>query len=580
MKFIHELSQKTFSAFQRFPICMLWAVAGSLFFIVNMDDKGQIFDDHFRWSMIFILGVSWLVGTAFFAEQFASVFKKIGLKILILFLLALYCCSLPENGEDAHKMVMNRWLLLFLAGHVFVFFAPFLSAWDDIAFWNYLKNILLAIGRSILFSAVLFGGLALALAASDTLFSLEVDGYIYLQLFVFCLGIVNTCIYLSDFPQYVQKNRKFVFNKALAVFVKYILLPLLLLYFVILYLYGFKILINWELPEGWLSGLICALAIIGFIVQIIINPWKDRPSLLIRKFYPWFYYFILPILLLLFVAVFRRIADYNFTESRYLLMLLAFWILGMCIYLILAKGPQMRVLPISLFILILFSGFGPWSAYNVSIDAQLHELKEIYANIDTDSKKMQKEEAERFQSIVFYLAQRNKMDEVLTSVGFESVDDFEKYSSWTAGWEILDSLGIEVLPPENLDQTEEQYFHYYRNESVVLLGQSFSGFAEVDYNFYHDEVDSSSFSIKWNGADAKIYQEDEVLFSLSLDSILEKNLRRNYNLLGMEPEKFEFEFVNENGRFKLLFTTLNFETKQGEIKISSAKAFLFFDRPK
>lgn len=576
MNFINELFQKAFSAFQRFPICMLWAVAGSIYFIIKLAGDAQLFETDFRWDMIFILGVSWLIATAFFVEQFEHPSKYIWVKLLMLVLLGLYCFSLPTNGEDAHKLVMNRWLLLLLAGHVFVFFAPFLRSWDDIAFWNYLKNILIAIGRSAMFSGVLFGGLALALLASDTLFSLGINVKVYAQLFVFCLGIVNTCIYLSDFPKDVQRNHTFVFNKALGVFVKFILLPLLLLYFVILYIYGFKILINWKLPDGWLSGLISVLAIIGFIVQIIINPWRKKSSMLIRKFHPWFYYLLLPILILLFIAVFRRISDYNFTESRYLLMLLSFWILGVCVYSIMAKNAQMRVLPISLFVLILFSAFGPWSAAHVSINAQLTELGKIYNEIESGDKKLEMKKAERFQNIVFYLSQRKELDKIEQIIGFNLKEHADRYSGWMTGREILDSLGVEILSTDNIAEFHDQFFSFYKEEATVMEGHPFSGFAELNYGSARIADSTLEMIMEWEGSQLSIHKQGEHLLSLSMDSLLKSNLRNQHNRLIIDPKKLEFDLRNENGRFKLIFSELSFYVKEEVLQINTSRAYLFF----
>ena len=134
-----------------------------------------------------------------------------------------------------------------------MFFAPFITKWDKTAYWNYLISVGASIVRSALFSGVLYLGLILALAAIDALFDVSIDGKRYGQLFIFCLGIVNTWIYLSDFPKNILENTKVHINKALEVFVKYILIPLVLLYIIILYVYSFKIIFQWELPKGWVS---------------------------------------------------------------------------------------------------------------------------------------------------------------------------------------------------------------------------------------------------------------------------------------------------------------------------------------
>lgn len=574
MKFFHELLQKAVLAFRRFPICMLWAISGSMYFLYAIGNDIPLFESNFRWDMIFVLGISWLIGSAFLVEQFEKPEKFWWVQLLMLLLLGLYCWFLPESDEMANIATHTRWWLLLLAGHVFVFFAPFIKTWNDVAFWNYLKNILIAIGRSILFSTVLYGGLALALVASDTLFSLDINGNVYGQLFVICLGVVNTCIYLSDFPKEIQHNRFFVFNKALAVFVKFILLPLLLLYFVILYIYGFKILFSWELPQGWLSALICVLAIIGFIVQIMIDPWEEKSSVLIRKFHPLFYILLLPILVLLFVAVFRRISDYNYTESRYFLMILAFWIFGMCMYLIFARNRQMRFLPISLFVLILLSSFGPWGAFQISLKAQTEEFEKLHREIIDGNKKIESEKAERYQDIIYYFERRDELARLEPILGFDP--DFDDSSPWNLGWELLDSLDIEILPSENLNDKNNQFFHFYRENQVYIQGLDYSSFADLQWTpTMKSDSTSEVMRMEWENAELIIYKKEQILFSLSLDSVLRANSRSNFNLLQEKPEKLVFDIENNDQSYKLLFTSLTYVARNDSILINDANAYLF-----
>ena len=70
----------------------------------------------------------------------------------------------------------------------------------------------------------------------------------------------------------------------LKVFSQYILLPLLLLYLVILYLYGAKIILLWDWPKGVVSWLIIAVAVLGIFALIISTEClRDRAANICEK---------------------------------------------------------------------------------------------------------------------------------------------------------------------------------------------------------------------------------------------------------------------------------------------------------
>ena len=101
---------------------------------------------------------------------------------------------------------ITRYILYFLAGHLLIFVAPFLLKWNTPAFFNYLKSVFAAIARSFLFSLILYLGIVLALLALMFLFNVDFDNKRFLQVFIICLGIVNTSIYLSDFPKDIHSE--------------------------------------------------------------------------------------------------------------------------------------------------------------------------------------------------------------------------------------------------------------------------------------------------------------------------------------------------------------------------------------
>lgn len=576
MKYFSEIGSRSVDAFRRFPLPSIWALVGSLLCIVWLEvDESSFFESYRNEILVLSLGISWLMAAKFFIEQFPSPGKWWFLNLITLALLAAYYFSLPEYSGENSVILMIRWLLYLLAGHVFLFFAPFIKSWNSAAFWNYLKDIFIALGRSLLFSGVLYLGLVFALLAVDSLFDLDIESRVYGQLFIFCLGIVNTGVYLSDFPDNIQQDDRIHYNKPLEVFVKFILVPLIAVYLLILYLYSLKILISWELPEGWISNMISVLAILGFIIQIIIDPIrKDHPSFLIRKFHPWFYILLGPLLILLFVAVFRRISDYNFTESRYFLMLLSFWILGIFAYLLFNRKKQLRVLPISLFLLIVLSSFGPWGAFQVSARAQLSEFREIYSEINTEGKDVSQRKADRLQNVIRYLARRNELHRTEAVLGFNPEKAFKDFNPYSISNKILDSLQIKT------GAVSEIFQNYYRTgyaPRVVEL-EDIQIFAEFQIGRHFQSSEESRFQMLENKGIVEINENGELLLKFDLGERLQTLVRKYGNIIEAEPAELEFTFSNENGNFKIVFIDLSFEMVDEKPEISNIRAYFFYGK--
>lgn len=372
--------------------------------------------------MIFVLGLSWLISTRLLVRYFKSENKKYTWLMLIpIVFLIIYYFYLPNNSTDfQNETIPIRYALYFITGHLTIFFSPFIFTWNKISYWNYLKIIFNSFAKSILFSLVIYLGLTLALVALEYLFQFEVEGERYLELFIYCLGIINTWLFVADLPKDIHKKEGVNYPKALLVFVKYILIPLTILYLIILYAYSIKILINWNLPKGWVSYLVIALSILGFIIHILINPIrKTTNSKIIKNFYPWFYYALLPMLTLLFAAIYKRITDYGFTENRYLLLIVSLWIVGMSLYILFSKQKKLIYFPMSIALLSIMIYFGFWGVFSVSKNSQIKRYKKVYASIKAEGFKVKYTEKSELQSITRYLVKRNAIDKVSDVLGYK-----------------------------------------------------------------------------------------------------------------------------------------------------------------
>lgn len=273
--------------------------------------------------------------------------------------------------------------LLLLATHLAVAVGPYLAelrgAADTPGFWRYNETLFLRILTAGLYSGVLYVGCALALLAVDNLFGVALNGQWYGYLFVGLATVFNTWFFLAGVPaDFVALEQPAPYPKGLKVFTQFVLLPLVVLYFAILYAYLARILLTWTLPQGWVSLLILALAVAGIFALLLIHPIRQAAeNAWVGTFARWFYRALFPLLGLLAVAIGTRIADYGVTEERYFVLLLAGWLLGMAAYFLLRRGRGIIWIPASLGLLALLAAGGPWGAFAVAERSQIGQLREL-----------------------------------------------------------------------------------------------------------------------------------------------------------------------------------------------------------
>src|SRR5690606_1557809 len=153
--------------------------------------------------------------------------------------------------------------------------------------------------------------------------------------------------------------------------------------------------------------------------------------------------------------------------------------LGNLFYLLFSRSKQLRVLPISLFLLIILSAMGPWGAFQVSVRAQLSELQELYAEVKLPEKQLSHDKAQRFTNIMAYLSRRDKVHLTESFLGFDPTAAFPSAPDYNLGSKVLDSLDIEILESDSPDFFRPQ--HYYRNfnEPMVVQLENYDLFVEL-----------------------------------------------------------------------------------------------------
>ncbi len=401
MKFpsVQSLVDALVKVVARFPFETLCALLAAVtgWEMVYLDDTSISLVEQ-RLLMSANLGLVLFLSTSLYAESKAyRRGQKLFLRMVVLGILTTLFFVLQLQIGKADYL---RFILLSSVFHVSVSFSPFLGRGRLKGFWTFNKTLFLRILTAILYSTVLYAGLALALLSIHYLFRAEFSEKYYVYLWIGIASIFNTLFFLAGVPDVVNEleEEQTSYPRGLKVFTQYVLIPLVTIYSVILLVYAIKILIYWNLPQGWVSVLILAYAIIGILSLLLIHPVRRQAeNQWMRFFSRYFYLALIPLLGLFWLAIYTRINQYGITEERYILIVTAIWLSFICVWNVVTDGENIKVIPISLAAVFALTIFGPQSAFTISRLSQLNRLKKL----------IQQGKADQVYNVVDYLGREH-----------------------------------------------------------------------------------------------------------------------------------------------------------------------------
>ena len=495
-----QLWQGAVNTFLRFPMVLLSAIAGTAAVISQIElTFEQRQQNVWLTKLIFVCAIGLIL--FFTLELIVRRYKLVPKWRVFTWLggvafLSLYFAYLPDELETKH---MLRFLALMLALHLAASYAMFINRQEENAFWQFNKALFLRILTSVLYSGVLYVGLTVAIVALDQLFSVNISQEIYSELWFFMVGVFNTWFFLAGVPTDLHElEHTHTYPKGLKVFTQFVLLPLVTIYLLILYAYFGKIVVQWEWPEGWVSVLVLCFSIAGILSLLLIHPIRNvEGTTWVRTFSKWFYRALFPLVILLTLAIWRRVSEYGITEERYIVVVLAMWLLVTALYFLFSRVKNIKFIPVTLSVVAIIAAFGPVNMFVVSEWSQVNRLRELLQEqgllvdniIQPDHKPVEQDALVEISSITDYLSEHHD---------FESLEDWFESDLTTAldsavagadnKWrrnnaardQVLSLMGLEYTSATNTSNT-----HYY---NFVLNGYDSNGqaYAIAGYDYAVD----------------------------------------------------------------------------------------------
>lgn len=375
-----EIWGKTDDIILRYPMVLTTALIAAISAVVAIEIDHQ--DNQFlvtKLAFAGCLGISLMFGIKMLSQRIGKGFllETLGTAFLVWFYF-----YLPDSEKNF--TVVNGYVIfsLVVLSHLFVSFSGFLNEKPELNFWQYNKNLFINIFLTAVFTGVLVLGVVLAILAVDKLFDFNFNNNLYPKTILFLAILGSTFIFLIFNDKGIfQLEKDGSYPQILKFFTQFVLIPLLLIYVTILYFYAGKILLHWELPRGWVSYLILIYSVVGILALLLVHPLKEESAKSwVKIFSKIFYYTLIPLLVLLFVAIFTRILEYGYTEPRYFVLLLALWLTTVVFYSIFYKKATIKFVPISLFIFSVFALIFPYvNAFSTAKRSQKTELQKILA---------------------------------------------------------------------------------------------------------------------------------------------------------------------------------------------------------
>jgi len=544
-----------------YPITSVLTLVGVICGLILVGSSSNLMASRMLFTALLFFSVS--IGLKQIEKQGFSKNFKIWSYLLSAILLVLF--FVYRSGMDGYILRdILQFIMWFGLGVLFLSISPFLlknlgSAQD---YWEYCRRIGNAIAAAFAYSAIVFLGLSVALKAINELFSLYLQGEVWVQLWILVVGLMSVPIFLTKFPNVDAKADIENFPKEIRLLGGWVFLSLVSIYFLILYTYTVQILITNEWPKGIISALIVGFSTLGLATFVMLYPLSMREDRYKKIFTVMFISFI-PQVAVLFYALSFRLKDYGITENRYLLFGFGLWLVLISLYFIFSKVKNLKVVVYSLAIVLVLVSVGPLSASNVAKNSQLSRLRNLLASGDLlENNKLKKGS----------VGESNSSGEIYSLFryfnsyhGVSSLKNlFPKEVKLTSLQDVVDYAGPDY--GSGYGDLDSRYFFTNRDEqgSINIAGYDYLveqyGILKIGDDTYTFELDQDKYVYE-------IRKNNLTVGKIDLNPLLEK-LKQNTTSgqsMGFSSEEMSVVFSEGNLDVKIHFDSINLQGRRLEV---------------
>ena len=359
-----------------------------------------------------------------------------------------------NDNADFYCYSPKFWGANFIALLVLLGF-PFEKNNQEFTYRNFINLFHLGLAAAVWL--LVFGLVAAILFTITTLFNIEFSDSFYSHVYM-SLGIFTQPLFFLVFQQRQVKS-EMALNRIFDILVNFVLAPALIIFTVLLYAYVVQIIFEGVLPKGMLANITLPYLLGGLGVYALCSICAKAHWETFFKFYP--YLAIVPIVLL-WLAIDRRISAYAWTEPRIYLVALATAITIAYAILIVPKARQYR----------LISGVVMVAIFAMTWIVKPQEI--AYQS-----------QTARFEQLLKKLNLSDGLGKIRDDIDFvERLENMPK--SELKDWEELDSVSDYLLYSIELDSSVEDAYQERREVFKKQYGEKSKEL--LAFNIYRDEI--------------------------------------------------------------------------------------------
>ena len=383
-KAVYTIAEAFQNCLKRFPVtvCFVFALTGHLIYLCASD--GKVPDDKLFYTISYYFSVGTLLSLTL--HLWSEEMKRKAAKAVThltghLLLLADTFFLYTLSPEQSWTEIIIAHAAAILALGLSVFFLSFFREKNDVPSWNFALSSLGSFVTANVMGGIMSGGLCLLLFSLHQLFNLDIKPKGYGYILILCNVLLAMMLFLGLLPKGEAKHdRKPLVRSFLNTAAHYLFLPLTGAYLLVLYVYAAKIIMSWELPNGWVSWLVTALMIGCIAIEFSIYPTRMAlPGKWNERIARWLPMLVLPLLVLMSVGIARRFNDYGITINRLYLITFNIWCYGVCIGLFLTKAKRINWIPISFSIIFLLTSVLPVNFASITRHHIHHDIETALA---------------------------------------------------------------------------------------------------------------------------------------------------------------------------------------------------------